>query len=72
MVLSFADPVFLVEHVFREGSRYTGLVQEQFDENFLKTPVRHRIAVRRLTEKFPEADSRLSVRTRTKLQTIHT
>jgi hypothetical protein len=32
MVLSIAERVFLVEYVFREGNRYTDLVQEQFTE----------------------------------------
>jgi hypothetical protein len=30
MVLSIEERVFLVEYVFREGNRYTDLVQEQF------------------------------------------
>jgi hypothetical protein len=30
MVLLFEERVFLVEYVFREGNRYTDLVQEQF------------------------------------------
>jgi hypothetical protein len=50
MVLSIEVRVFLVEYVFREGNRYTGLVQEQFAEKFPETPVPHRIAVRKLTE----------------------
>jgi hypothetical protein len=32
MVLSIEELVFLVEYVFREGSRHTDLVQEQFAE----------------------------------------
>jgi hypothetical protein len=32
MVLSIEECVFLVEYVFREGSRYTDLAQEQFAE----------------------------------------
>jgi hypothetical protein len=39
MVLSIEQRVFLVEYVFREGNRYTDLVQKQFDENFLETPL---------------------------------
>jgi hypothetical protein len=54
MVLS---TVFLVEYVFREGKRYTYLVQEQFAEKFAETPVPHRNAVRRLIEKFRETGS---------------
>jgi hypothetical protein len=36
MVLSTEERVFLVEYVFREGNRYTDLVQEQFAEKFPK------------------------------------
>jgi hypothetical protein len=39
VVLSIEKHVFLVEYVFREGSRYTDLVQEQFAEKFPETPV---------------------------------
>jgi len=51
-VLSIGERVFLLEYVFREGKRYTDLVQEQFAEKFPETPVPHHNAVRRLTEKF--------------------
>jgi hypothetical protein len=34
MVLSVEKRVVLVEYVFREGNRYTDLVQEQFAETF--------------------------------------
>jgi hypothetical protein len=54
MVLSIEEHIFLVEYVFREGNRYTDLVQEQFAEKFPETPVLHRNAVRRLIEKFHE------------------
>jgi hypothetical protein len=54
MVLSIEEHVFLVEYVFREGDRYTDLVQEQFAEKFPETPVPHRDAVCRLTENFCE------------------
>ena len=37
-VLSIEERVFLVEYVFREGNRYTNLVQEQF-----AGPLTHRI-----------------------------
>jgi transposase len=57
MVLSIEERVFLVEYFFREGKRYTDLVQEQFAEKFPETPVPHRIAVRRLIEKFRETGS---------------
>jgi hypothetical protein len=33
MVPSIEERVFLVEYVFREGNRYTDLVQEQFAES---------------------------------------
>jgi hypothetical protein len=48
MVLSIEERVFLVEYVFREGNRYTDLVQEQFAEKFPETPVHYRNSVRRL------------------------
>jgi len=32
------ERVFLVEHVFREGNRYSDLLQEQFTEKFPETP----------------------------------
>jgi transposase len=57
MFLSIEERVFLVEYVFREGNRYTDLVQEQFAEKFPETPVPHRNAVRRLIEKFREVVS---------------
>jgi hypothetical protein len=38
MVLSIEERIFLVECVFRDGNRYTDLVQEQFAENFAETP----------------------------------
>jgi hypothetical protein len=57
MVLSIEERVFLFKYVFREGHRYTDLVQEQFAEKFPETPVPHHDAVRRLTEKFRETGS---------------
>jgi hypothetical protein len=39
MVLAIEERVFLAEYVFREGNRYTDLVQEQFAEKFPETPV---------------------------------
>jgi hypothetical protein len=39
MVLSIEELVFLVEYVFREGNRYTDLLQEQFAEKFTSTAV---------------------------------
>jgi hypothetical protein len=49
VVLSIEELVFRVEYVFREGNRYTDLVQEQFAEKFPETPVPHRNAIRRIT-----------------------
>jgi transposase len=57
MALSIEEHVFLVECVFREGSRYTDLVQEQSAEKLPETPVPHRNAVHRLIEKFRETGS---------------
>jgi hypothetical protein len=54
MVLSIEEPDFLLEYVFREGNRYTDLVQEQFAEKFPETPVPRRNAVSRLIEIFRE------------------
>ena len=54
MVLSIEERVFVVENVFREGKKYTDLVQEQFAEKFPETHVPHHSAVRRLTEKVRE------------------
>jgi hypothetical protein len=59
MVLSIKELVFLVEYVFREGNRYTDLVQEQFPEKFPETPVPHCNAVCRLIEKLHETGSML-------------
>jgi transposase len=57
MVLSIEERVLLVEYIFREGNRYTELVQEQFAEKFPQTPVLYHNAVPRLTEKFREKGS---------------
>jgi transposase len=57
VVLSIEEHVLLVELFFREGNRYTDLVQEQFAEKFQETSVPHRNAVRRLVEKFRETVS---------------
>jgi hypothetical protein len=45
VVLSIEERLFLDEYAFREGNRYTDLVQEQSAETFPKTPVPHRKAV---------------------------
>jgi hypothetical protein len=47
MVLSIEERVFLFEYVFREGNRYTDLVQEQFAEKFPEIPIHHHTAGRR-------------------------
>jgi hypothetical protein len=52
---------FLVEYVFREGNRYTDLVQEKFSEKFPETPLPNRISIRSLTDKFRETGSVLDV-----------
>jgi hypothetical protein len=61
MVVSIEECVSLAECVFREGNRYTDLVQEQFAEKFPETLVPRSNAVRRLTEKFREIGSVLVV-----------
>jgi hypothetical protein len=50
VVPSIEQFVFLVEYIFREGNRYTDLVQKQFAEKFPETPVPRRNAIVRLTE----------------------
>jgi hypothetical protein len=57
VVLSIKERVFLVEYVFREGNRYTDLVQEQFTEKFPETPVPHHNSGLTLIEKFCETSS---------------
>jgi hypothetical protein len=59
--LSIEKRVFLVEYVFREGNKYTDLVQVQFAEKFPETPLPDGNGVRRLTEKFRETDSVLGI-----------
>jgi transposase len=56
MVLSIEEHVFLVKYVFREGNRYSDLLQEQFAK-FPETAAHHRNAVRRLIEKFRQIGS---------------
>jgi hypothetical protein len=56
VVLSIEERVFLVEYVFREGSRYTDLVQQQFAEKFRETLAPYRNAVRTLIDKFRETE----------------
>jgi hypothetical protein len=45
VVLSIEERLLLVQYAFREGNRYTDLVQEQSAETSPKTPVPHRKAV---------------------------
>jgi hypothetical protein len=54
MVLTIGERVFLVEHAFREGNRYTDLMQEKFAETFPETAVPHLCAVHRHIEKLRE------------------
>jgi hypothetical protein len=68
MVLSIEKRVFLVECIFREGGRYTDLVQEKYAEKFPETPVPHHSAVSSLIEKFRE--TRLIVTRPMKWETI--
>jgi hypothetical protein len=56
-VFSIEEHVFLVEHVFGGGNRYTDLVQQQFTEKLPETPVPDRNIFRRLTEIFLETGS---------------
>jgi hypothetical protein len=51
VVLSIEERFFLVEYIFREGNRYSDLVQQKLVEKFPQTAVPYRKAVRRLIEK---------------------
>lgn len=57
MVLTTEERLFLAEHVFREGDRYTDLVWQHFDDKFSDKPVPYRNAVRNLVHKFHETES---------------
>ncbi|XP_076373298.1 uncharacterized protein LOC143258180 [Tachypleus tridentatus] len=57
MVLTTEERVWLVEHVFREGVRYTDVVLQRFAEKFSDTPVPHHNAVRNLVDTFRETGS---------------
>jgi hypothetical protein len=78
MVLSVEKRMFLVEHVFRCGGKYTQDVQQRFQAQFPETKVPRRNAVRQLTQKFQETGSvceatrsgRPSILTNTKLLDI--
>ncbi|XP_076323096.1 uncharacterized protein LOC143232012 isoform X2 [Tachypleus tridentatus] len=57
VVLTTEERVWLVEHVFREGGRYTDVVRQRVAEKFPDTPVPHHNAVRNLVDKFRETGS---------------
>ena len=57
MVLTTEERVWLVEHAFREGGRYTDVVRQRFAEKFPDKAVPHRNAVRNLVDKFRETGS---------------
>jgi hypothetical protein len=48
VVLSIEERVFVAKYFFREGNRYSDLVQQRFAGNFPGTPVHYRNEVRRL------------------------
>jgi hypothetical protein len=62
VVFLIEERVFNVEYVFREGNRYSHLVQQQLADKFPQTPVPYRNAVGRLIEKFRDTGSVLYVR----------
>ena len=49
--------IWLVEHIFREGNRYTDVVRQRFTEKFPDKPFQHCNAVRNLVDKFCETGS---------------
>ena len=57
MVLTTEECVWLIEHVFQEGDRYTDVVQQRFAEKFPDKPVPHHNAVHNLVDKFWETGS---------------
>ena len=57
MVLTTEERVWLVEHIFREGDRYTDVVQQWFTEIFPDKPVPHCNAVCKFVDKFCETES---------------
>ena len=57
MVSTTEERVWLVEHAFRKGDRYTDVVRQRFTEKFPDKPVPHRSAVRNLVDKFRETGS---------------
>jgi transposase len=62
VVLSIEERIFFIENVFKEGNKYTDLVQEKISEKFPQTPVPHCNALRRLIEKFRETGSVLDAK----------
>lgn len=57
MVLTIENRVFLVEHVFRNGGKYTDEVIRQFVRKFPDSQVPHRNSVTKLIKKFRETGS---------------
>ena len=57
MVLTNEECVWLVEHIFQKGNRYTDVVQQCFAEKFPDKPVPHHNAVCNLVNKFRETGS---------------
>jgi hypothetical protein len=70
MVLSIEELIFLVEYVFREGNRYTELVQEQFVEKNLQKYL-YLIAVQ-FIDFWGKSWNKLRVRRRKKWEIIET
>lgn len=54
MVLTTEEPVFMVEHVFREGGRYTELVRQIFAGKYSDKALLHRDVIRKLLDKYWE------------------
>lgn len=56
-MLSLAERIFLIEHVFRENGKYTNVVEDRFRQQFPNSILPHRNAVRDLINKFRETGS---------------
>ena len=57
MVLATEEHVWLVKHVFREGDRYTDVVQQQFAKKFPDKAVSQCNTVHNFVDKFQETGS---------------
>ena len=57
MPLPTEERVFLIEHVFRDGDKYSAYVQERFKEQFPHTKMPHRDSIRDLINKFRRTGS---------------